>query len=303
LPPGAPLDFTLAQLEQSRIDLEGGGGPDWLGSGFGSLWVRRDNAVLSRLAPNAKVEATIDAGIWQQPVCQGLGVTAVAVWACATEGKLMRVDPATNTVSTIVPIRKVNEQGRLTAYNDQVWVLTGDGDNLVPVSEESNEPGQPIALDAFCTDVADRTVGSTLWVVCPYDNAVLAVDLAAGRVSARVGDLPKAAAVTANEDVVWVCDERGVTRIDPESATVTGTQPRPIGIYCTLRLQDNVLWLRSVGPDSPFVTGLDATTGEVLQQITAPGDSAGGDILEFAGALWVTSYEQGRVYKMRPPGP
>lgn len=301
-PAGEPEELALRDIKQAAVDLAGGGGPDWMGSGFGSIWVRRDNAVIDRIAPDGAVEASIDAGIWQQPVCQGLSVTDVAVWGCATEGKLMRVDPKTNKVTAIVAIPKVNEQGRLTPYDGQIWILTGDGDQLVPVSEETNKPGPPIPLDGYCTDVADRVAGSTLWVVCPYENAVLAVDLDAREVTARVKGLPGATAVTAGGDVVWVCDKRGVHQIDPQSAQIAGLQALPVGVYCTLRLQGDTVWVRAGGNSSQFITGIDARRGGLAYAISAPGDTAGGDVIEANGALWASSYEEGVVYKLRLPG-
>lgn len=277
--------------------LKGGGGPDWMVAGFGSLWVRRDNAVVTRLAPDGGVEATIDAGIWQQPVCQGLGISDRAVWACATEGKLMRIDPRTNEVAAIVDLPKVNEQGRLVSYDDRIWVLTGSGDQLVGVSEATNKPGPPIDLGAYCTDVDDKVHGTTLWVTCPYDGAVLRVDLQAGKVTGRVDGLPNAGSVTAGQDV-WVCTDDGVTQVDDSSLSIRAVQPVNNGLYCSFRLIGDVLWVRT---PSSYLTAIDTSSGKVAEIITAPGPVSGGDVIEFGDALWVSAYERGLVYKLALP--
>jgi len=117
----------LRTVEDARVELDS---PDWLASGFGSVWVKRDDGAIVRLGPGGKVQATIDADIYQPPVCQGLGVSADAVWACATEGTIIRIDPETNDVAAEIDLPKINEQGRLVSHGGQVWVLNGDGDKL-----------------------------------------------------------------------------------------------------------------------------------------------------------------------------
>jgi hypothetical protein len=299
LPPSVPL----SRIQQQRVPLAGGGGPDWMAVGFGSLWVRRDNAVITRLAPDGRVQATIDAGIWQQPVCQGLGVSAVAVWGCATEGRLERVNPRTNQVDAIVAIPKVNEQGRLTAWGDRVWVLTGDGDKLTPVSEKTNQPGPPIELGAFCVDVSDRVVGSTLWVVCPYDGVALSVDLRAGRVTGRVPGLDGATEIAADERRVWVCTPDGVVRVDPAGPAASGIQRVPIGTACSIRLIGDTLWLRGQGANSPFLTAVDADSGRITQLVDSPVVKLNaGDVVGYAGSLWVAAFDGEVVFRTRPPG-
>ena len=112
----APSDVDRVQLkkvEDVRVELDS---PDWLVSGFGSVWVKQDDGAIVRLSPKGKVQATIDADIYQPPVCQGLGVTADAVWACATEGTIIRIDPETNEVAATVEVPKINEQGRLVSH-------------------------------------------------------------------------------------------------------------------------------------------------------------------------------------------
>ena len=286
--------LPLDQVELDRVALKGGGGPDWMVSGFGSLWVRRDNAVVNRLAPDGSVQATVDAGIWQQPVCQGLGISATAVWACATSGKLMRIDPQTNEVSAIVDVPKVNEQGRLVSSEHRIWVLTGDGDQLVGVSERTNKPGPPIELGTYCTDVADTVLGTDLWVACPYDGVVLRVDLGEGKVTGRVDGLPHANAVVADQDV-WACTEEGIARVDDASLSIAALQPAIGGLECSLRLSGDLLWVRT---PSSYLTAIDTSTGDLAQVITAPGPASGGDVVEYSDALWVSAYERGFVYKL-----
>lgn len=293
---GSPIKrVRLDQVALGRVPFRGGGGPDWMAAGFGSLWVRRDNGVVTRLAPDGSVQAKIDAGIWQPPVCQGLGISDKAVWACATSGKLMRIDPRTNRVTAIVDIPKVNEQGRLLAYGHRIWILTGDGDRLVGLSESTNRPGRPINLDTYCTDLADRVHGADLWVACPYDGVVLRVNLDAGKVTGRVNGLPHAGAVAAGRDV-WVCTDDGIARVDASSLSIKAVQPATGGFYCSLRLTGDTLWVRT---PSSFLTAIDTSSGQVAEVITAPGPTSGGDVIKFGDALWVSAYDRELVYQLK----
>ena len=289
-----PLDRVM----ERQISLKGGGGPDWMTVGFGSLWVKRDNNVVVRLAPDGTILATIDPGVFAEPVCQGLGASDHAIWGCAAPGKIARIDPQTNQVSAILDIPKVNEEGRLPAYDGRVWMLTGDGDQLVGISERTNRPSQTIPLGVFCTDVADQPVGPTLWVACPYDGVVLRVDLGEGKVTDQVGGMPQAAGLTASTESVWVCTKKGIAQVDVASMAVTTLQRMAAGFACNLRLIDDALWVRTGWRTSPFLARIDTSSGQLVQSVSRPGRISGGDFISFAGSLWVSSYEQELVFKL-----
>ncbi len=297
--PGGEIErVPLDRVEEDRVSLKGGGGPDWMTVGFGSLWVKRDNNVVVRLAPDGNILATMDPGVFQEPVCQGLAASDHAIWGCAAPGKLARIDPQTNQVAAIIDIPKVNEQGRLTPYDGRVWVLTGDGDQLVGVSERTNRPGPPIPLGVFCTDLADRPVGGTLWVACPYDGVVLRVDLDKRKVTGQVDGLQQATGLTASAESVWVCTKKGIAQVDVASLTVTTLQRMAAGFACNLRLIGDALWVRTGWRTSPFLARIDTSSGQVVQTVSRPGRVSGGDFISFAGALWVSSYEQELVFKL-----
>jgi streptogramin lyase len=285
--------MRLKNVEDARVELDS---PDWLASGFGSVWVKRDDGAVVRLSPRGKVRATIDADIFQPPVCQGLGVTADAVWACGTEGTIIRIDPETNDVAAKIEVPKINEQGSLPSSDGHVWLLTGDGDRLTGVSEATNQAGDQIDLGTFCTDVADRVDGSTLWVVCASEGVVLRVDLAKKKVTGKITDVPLATSVSVGEDV-WVGFEKGLARIDPDSLDVTMLQEavNPVGLHAA---GDHV-WVREEGGEA-FLTRLDASSAEVRQVISANDLKSGGDVIELDGVVWASAYDDGTVVRLTP---
>jgi streptogramin lyase len=286
--------IKLEAVEDARVELPAE--PDWLASGFGSLWTLRGNGSVVRLSPDGKVEATIDAELFEPPVCQGLGVTTTAVWACATSGTIIRIDPKTNDIAAKVTVPKINEQGRLVASGGHVWLLTGDGDELTPISEKTNQLGAPIELGTFCSETADRIVGSTLWVACASDGVLLRVDLTAKKVLDKVTDLPLATGVSVGEDV-WVGFEKGVARINPSSLDVTVLQQAVTPDR--LRAVGDHVWVREEGGEA-FLSRLDASSGEVVQVIAADDLKGGGDVIEFEGAVWASSYDDGTIVRLTP---
>lgn len=285
--------IELKSVEDARVELDS---PDWLASGFGSVWVKRDDGAVVRLSSKGKVQATIDAELYKPPVCQGLGVSADAVWACATEGTIIRIDPETNDVAAEIDIPKINEQGRLVSHGGQVWVLNGDGDRLTGISEETNELGDPVELGSFCTETAERVDGSTLWVACASEGVLLRVDLDKKKVTGKVTDLPLATSVSVGEDV-WVGFEKGLARIDPSSLDVTMLQEAvtPNRVHA---IGDHV-WVREEGGEA-FLTRLDASTAEVSQVIAADDLPSGGDVIELDGVVWASAYDDGTVVRLTP---
>jgi hypothetical protein len=286
--------IQLEDVEDARVELPAE--PDWLASGFGSLWTLRGDGSVVRLSPAGKVQATIDAELFEPPVCQGLGVTTEAVWACATSGTIIRIDPKTNDIVAKVAVPKINEQGRLVGFGGHIWLLTGDGDELTPIIEKTNDLGAPIELGTFCSEVADRVDVSVLWVACASEGVLLRVDLAAKKITGKVTDLPLVTSVSVGEDI-WVGFEEGVARIDPTSLEVTMLQ----GAVTPDRIRavgDHV-WVREEGGKA-FLSLIDASSGEVVQVIAADDLKSGGDVLEVKGAVWASSYDDLTIVRLTP---
>ena len=296
--PTAPVPsadpIRLGSVENSRVEISDE--PDWLAAGFGSVWALRGNGSVARLSPRGKVQADIDPELYQPPPCQGIGASESAVWACATPGTIMRIDPETNAVAETIKVPKINEQGRLPSSDGQVWLLTGDGDELAGLSEETNQLGDAIDLDTFCTDVADRVDGNTLWVVCASEGVLLSVDLAKKKVTGEVTDLPLAASVSVGEGV-WVGFEEGIARIDPSSLEVTMLQEAVTPDR--IRAIGDHVWVREEGGEA-FLSRLDASSANVSQVIAAKDLTSGGDVLELDGTVWATSYDDLTVVRLTP---
>jgi streptogramin lyase len=268
--------------------------PDWLAVGFGSLWAQQGNGSVLRFAPNGKLLATIDAGIWKPPTCQGIGISADSVWACATEGKIIRIDPKINDITATLDIPKLNEQGRLIAAAGHLWLLTGDGAELTGVSLKDNSLSDPIKLGAYCTDLA---VGDdeSLWVVCASDGSLLRVQPDTGEVTGRVTGLPLAANAAVADDV-WVISDEGLARIDTETLDVIALYGIYGGVTTGIRAYPDAVWIRQ---ESPFLTQIDPRSGEVVKVIHSRSLTSSGDVIEMGNKLWTAAYDDQRLIRLR----
>src|SRR5215208_51949 len=65
--------IELGKVEEVRTELHDE--PDWLATGFGSVWTLRGNGSVVRLSSRGTVQAEIDPQMYQPPPCQGLGVS------------------------------------------------------------------------------------------------------------------------------------------------------------------------------------------------------------------------------------
>lgn len=267
--------------------------PDWLAVGFGSVWAQQSTGSVLRFSPAGKLVATIDADIYRSPLCQGIGLSGDAVWACATNGKIIRIDPDTNAVAAIVSAPKISGQGRLVSAAGQLWLLTGDGDELSGVSLADNSLGQPIKLGSYCTDLA---VGDdeSVWVICSSDGLLLRVDPEAGEITGRVA-LPNAINAAVAEHV-WVVFDGGVAQVDRETLEVLAVYEIFPGLSGGVRASSTAVWIRSEG--EPFLTHIDPNTGEVVETITAPGLTSGGDVIEMGDNVWASAYDDKRIVRL-----
>ena len=286
--PSADLEDRLVR----KVSITGG--PDWMVVAFDSLWVKRDTGVVNRIDPaSGKVLAEIGTGRFKPPVCQGIGASDDAIWACPRDGSLIRIDPRKDSIAATIEADKLLDQGRLVSAADHLWVLTDAGNELTGIDLKSNKPATTIALPAACVDVA--TDGAVLWVTCPQDDLLLQIDAGAGEVT---DELELAGAQNASvSDQVWVGFEGGVAQIDPDTLEVVavyGVYPRLGGsIFAT----PDAVWVRE--EDEHFLTHIDPAAQEIVETIEAPKLPSGGDVVVVGDSVWATAYDDTTLVEVR----
>ncbi|MGZ4257039.1 MAG: Vgb family protein [Gaiellaceae bacterium] len=121
----------------------GPSGPQGMAAGFGSVWVDVPSAyAVFRIDPaTAKITAIVRLPTSTAP-CGGIAVGATAVWvtSCLTGNLVARIDPATNTVASILDVG--GEVIQPAVDGNTVWFVAGGDPDGDPV------PGYLIQLGA-----------------------------------------------------------------------------------------------------------------------------------------------------------
>ena len=186
---------------------------------------------------------------------------------------------------------KSYEQGHLAAGFGRVWVLTGDGSELVGIDAETNQATAPIPLAARGTDLAvDDT---SVWVVSGVDGQLLRIDPATNQVIGRRDDLdgPRVVDTTGG---LWVGDGSSTLRIYPETLETITTIPFGPGRDGDVALGPSGLWIRTA---DPFLRRVDPDNGALLETIGADVTSPGDTLVAF-GALWTSAYNDAALFRL-----
>jgi hypothetical protein len=268
--------------------------PDWMVTGFGSVWVKRPQGFVDRIDAQATtVAAEIRVHETGDAPCEGIGSSASAIWACDT-GDLVRVEPATNDTVAPIPAGKIAVQGRLVAASGRIWVLTGDGDQLAGVDEASGEVGDPIGLPVACNDLG--AFAEVIYVVCEGADRVLRVDLTTRSVTAQA-EINAPNWVSAAGSGVWVTAGDDLLHVDPVSLKTIDTVPGlGTGQFGSIWANASGVWIRKF---DPFLTYVDAS-GAIHHTIIAP-FKTGGDVVGDGQHLWVSAIDDQLVIRLDVP--
>ena len=298
--PPAPPSPPLAEPHTAfaAVEVKVPSDPDWLAAGFGSLWVKRPEGLVSRVdAATAEITAEIRVHPTSEDQCGGMGVGREGMWTCAATD-LVRIDPETDSPVETIAVGKVRGQGRLARAAGRVWVLAGEGDRLVGVSEVDGSLSEPIALPVACQDLG--ATGDIVYVVCERADRVLRVDPASGTVTAEV-TVTKPTWVSASAGGAWVTADQDLVRLDPATlATALVVKGLGTGERGAIWADDGGVWVRRV---DPFLTRVDAVTGALTRVISAPFRS-GGDVLVDGAYLWASDFDDRLLVRLEvPKGP
>jgi len=276
------------------LELEIQGGPDRLAFDFGSLWVQRDDAVLTRVDPGSgKVLTDIATVPFEQPVCQGMGITPSGVWTCPREGTLVRIDPARDEVAAEVKIDKLLEQATLASLDGALWILTKDGQELTGLGEKTGAERAQVSLPEACNELA--AANGSIWVTCYNADKVLQVDVGAGEVVGEL-DLDGPRRISAASDL-WVGFGSGVAQVDPGSLEVMNVYEAYPGLEGSIFAGDSSVWVREA--DAHFLVRIDPENEKISEMIEAPKLPSGGDVIEIGDSVWATAYNDAALVELR----
>jgi hypothetical protein len=269
--------------------------PDWLAAGFGSVWVKRPEGLVSRVeVATATVTAEIRVHPTSEDQCGGMGPGTDGMWTCSSSD-LVRIDPATDQVVATIPAGKIPGQGRIVRAAGRIWVLAGEGDRLVGVGDADGSLSEPIVLPVACHDLGAAV--DIVYVVCERGDRVLRVDPAKGSVTAEVA-ITKPTWVSGTAGGVWVTADQDLVRLDPATlSTALIVKGLGTGERGAIWADDSGVWVRRI---DPFLTRVDAATGAVTRIISAPFRS-GGDVLVDGAHLWASDFDDRMLVRLEIP--
>ncbi|RNL79595.1 PQQ-binding-like beta-propeller repeat protein [Nocardioides marmorisolisilvae] len=268
----------------------------------GTVWaVGADSSTLARVVSGSRITATLTAAIGSTPLRIAAGENALWVTSFG-DGSLLKIDPATAKVLTTTPMG-AGAEGVTTGLGF-VWVVAQDAGLLLKVRPSDAKVVQRIDVGVGARLVA--TSADAVWVSQFRTSQVLRIDPATGKVttSGAVCSSPQGLAPAA--DKVWVtCTSQDkVVAIDPKTLEVLTTvnvpgQPDPV------RIAPDGSVLVGV-EDGPTLVTLDPTDGHVLRSKKVGNqppldDRANIDLAITDGKAWLSSYRNGRLYRVALP--
>jgi DNA-binding beta-propeller fold protein YncE len=308
-----PIATASAVATDDRLvaTVDIGGGPDMPTEAFGSLWILTVDGPLTgdgvppsvqRIDPATnEIIATVEI---PGRLCQGIGASAEAMWACGPDG-LVRIDPATNAVVAEVPFDAPLAVSRIAAGAGSVWAFatsTIGPDTIVRVDPATNAVTASIPLGHVAGTMAFGF--DALWVTSPTGDVVLRVDPATNAVESWATGVEGAGQIAIGSDALWVTlygehgaqapeDAPTIVRIDPASGEVTAEIDAGTGLEDSSGIfaAADAMWVR--GTD-PFLVRIDPATAEIVERID--GDHGTGDVTVAFGSVWATS-EHGSVMR------
>lgn len=302
------LELSLQEELQAELDIADQ--PEWITTGFGSVWVTRDEAAaVDRIdVETNKVVATIDVGAHP---CAGILAAYDAVWVpSCEEGALYRIDPGTDEASAVLEIPVFKSTGALTTELDagsgSIWMVTeGESavfDSLARIDPETEKVVATIPLGHQGSSVA--ATDDVVWVTAPDDGLLIRVDPASNQVAAEVTGLEAPNFVAAGEEGVWVLSgtnsersggDGSVTRIDSETNTVASTIliDEDAGQAGDIAVGGGFAWART---QYTLLAKIDPTSEQIVARYTDR-KGLGGVVVDF-GSVWLSDFAYNNVWRV-----
>jgi streptogramin lyase len=303
-----PVELALEDELEAELDIPDQ--PEWITTGFGSVWVTRDEAgAVERIDPETnEIVASIDVGAHP---CAGIVAAYDAVWVPSCEDQaLYRIDPQTQKGAAVMEIPVYLSTGALTtelsASAGSIWMVTegesGVFDALARIDPETEKVVATIPLGYLGSSVA--ATEDAVWVTAPDDDVLIRVDPASDEVVAEVAGLEAPNFVAAGDEGVWVLSgvdsersggDGSVASIDPETNEVASTVSidEDPGQAADLALGGGSVWART---QYTLLAKIDPTTGRIVERYTDQ-KGIGAVVVDF-GSVWLSDFAFNNVWRV-----
>lgn len=304
-----PVELSLEEELEAELDIPDQ--PDWITSGYGSVWVAVDEAgTVDRIDPQTnEVAASIPVG--ENP-CNGLVAEFDSIWVpSCDELAIYRIDPETEKVTATIDFTfQQSLQGNLGqelgSGAGSLWMVTegkgGEFDVLGRIDPDTERVSATIPLGYGGTALA--ATDEAVWVVAPDDGVVLRVDPASEEVVAEIDGLEAPNFVAAGDEGVWVLSgvdsertggDGSVTRIDPATNEITASVQidETPGQANDIALGDGFVWART---QYTLLAKIDPATDSIVERYTDQ-KGTGGIVVDF-GSVWLSDLAFNNVWRV-----
>ena len=278
--------------------LQIGGAPIGLLAYGGRLWVAdaKNNRVLRVDPESGKVTGQI-----------AVGRTPLRI--VAFRNSIWSTDFRAGTVSQVSPsgmrrratIRVGPQPEGIVAFGPDLWIVSQQNGELVRVVPGDSGPANRVAIGDQPRQVTAG--GGFLWVSVFGDNTVAEVDPLTRRVVARIQACVGPQGLTYAAGRIWVgCTNDGVlAEIDPATRRVV----RRTAYNAADAVTNTGSEVRVTSDSGPSTAVLDPHTGALSHKVQLSdgfiGD-ANADVVSTNGAIWVSSPDEGVVYRLPTDG-
>jgi YVTN family beta-propeller protein len=270
------------------------GHPDWMAIASDSVWVTSsaDNVVTQLNATNNRLGVTVQVS---RP-CSGLAIAFGSLWIPGCEQHtLVRADLTTGKIQTTIPIGPANSEGGITVGAGSAWLMTDTSGKLSRIDPTTNTVIATIDTPSgsFCPLFADGFV----WITSTEHNLLSKVDPATNKTILQIPVGQKPRFLTYGADSIWTLNQgdgtitRVSTKTNQRLADIAANIPGPGG---EITFGFGSVWATVIKKP---ITRIDATTSRVTSQWVG----AGGDSIRTGlGSIWLTSYDDGKVWRLSP---
>lgn len=292
---------TMDQLRKTRVQavVKAPGFPDWITSGFGSMWLANGNAI-ERIDPNTNKPAGYIA-TGTQP-CEGLVAGFGSLWTvdCPTSS-LLRVDPSSGAITARIPLPGTapDGEGLLAIDPNAVWIpatpKNSVSSQLVRVDPSTNAVVATVTLPA---DSSGAAAGfGAIWVTSAKTGSVYRIDPTTNAVAATVKVHGSPRFIASGAGGVWSLNQAdgSVSHISPTTNRVVATIRTNVpGSGGCIAAGIRRVWVTM--PNTPF-SEIVARSNRILGQWTG----IGGDCIATSfGSVWLVNHDLKNVWRIRP---
>jgi virginiamycin B lyase len=212
-------------------------------------------------------------------------------------GILYRVDPVAAKVTARIAVG--GELVDVVAASGAVWVVSYGGRSVIRVNPRTNRVMRRIALPRAQGGASGITAaGGAVWAGQTQGTAIFRIDPRRNRAVAVPTGKVGPAWFSSSGNAVWFSNiyDSSVERLDAETRKVTATvavKSVPVNLEV-----GPYVWVPN--DLSNVVTRIDRETAQILEVIDTARNPA--VVAGWNGDAWVTMFDAGEVWQLRPPG-